>query len=506
MNTLDYWTRRAIEREQRWQSIATRELNEKVKLYYEQSLEKIQRDIAALYAKYATENGLSMTEARRLIRGDEFRVWRMTLEEYVKASKNDSAILKELNTLAMRSRISRFEALHARTLMEIADLCEKLEKFEDALQYRAYIANYYGNLYDIHKGYGLSTPPVAVDKKKAENVIRTPWNGANYSTRIWNNGSALEKAIEATMLTAIHRGSSIQKLSQDLSKRMNVAYNNAERLVRTELNYVQTKAAADSIQAAEMGYYQFIAVMDNRTTPICQSLDGEIFPIVELSQGENAPPMHVRCRSTICASIDDGKQGRKPTGQRTARDEEGKRIKIPADMRYADWKAVYIDKTKTLEDWRKAKDAEYAAQRKNLVNGQAISRFNLQKFGSQRLPEGNYNLRIRQQVQNRHIEGTKEYRDYVLRRVDTGFKPSKMPPDTDAQALVNEFHGKGIYEPNPQDKSPREIVDTGRMIGQYWNNRKKQFVDTTWLMIVYAKQGTHIYPIRPKEVQNDDID
>ncbi len=30
-------------------------------------------------------------------------------------------------------------------------------------------------------------------------------------------------------------------------------------------------------------------------------------------------------------------------------------------MRYADWKAVYIDKTKTLEDWRKAKDAEYKA-------------------------------------------------------------------------------------------------------------------------------------------------
>ena len=34
-------------------------------------------------------------------------------------------------------------------------------------------------------------------------------------------------------------------------------------------------------------------------------------------------------------------------------------------MRCADWKAVYIDKTKTLEDWRKAKDAEYAAQRKS---------------------------------------------------------------------------------------------------------------------------------------------
>ena len=61
------------------------------------------------------------------------------------------------------------------------------------------------------------------------------------------------------------------------------------------------------------------------------------------------------CRSTICASEDDGRQGRKVTGQRAARDEEGKRIKIPADMKYPEWKAVYIDKTKTLEQWREAK-------------------------------------------------------------------------------------------------------------------------------------------------------
>lgn len=366
MNSGRYWRERALEREQHWNDVATKKLEREIKFYYQQSLEKIRRDIESLYARYANQNGLSMAEARRLIRGDEFTVWRMTLEEYVKAAKNDSDILKELNTLAMRSRISRFEALHARTMIEIAELCERLEKFEDALQYRAYVQNYYGNLYDIHKEYGLSTPPVAVDKNQAEKVLRTAWSGANYSQRIWKNGRKLERAIKSTMLEAIHRGTSIQKLSKDLSQRMEVSYNNAERLIRTELNYIQTKAAADSIGAAEMLFYQFIAVMDNRTTPMCQSLDGEIFPLAELNQGENAPPMHVRCRSTICASIDDGKQGRRPTGQRAARDEEGKRIKVPADMKYPDWKAIYIDKTKTLEEWRAAKDAEYAAQSKNI--------------------------------------------------------------------------------------------------------------------------------------------
>ena len=119
--------------------------------------------------------------------------------------------------------------------------------------------------------------------------------------------------------------------------------------------------------------------------------------------------------------------------------------------------------------------------------------------GRERLPEGNYNLTIRRQVQNRHIEGTKEYQDYTERKSNTTFKPSKMLPDVDCQKLVNEFHGKGIYTPHRRDKHAQEMVDTGRIIGQYWNNRTGEFVYTTWLMIVYSGKGTHVYPIRPPE-------
>ena len=68
--------------------------------------------------------------------------------------------------------------------------------------------------------------------------------------------------------------------------------------------------------------------------------------------------MHVRCRSIVIGSLDDGKSGKSSKGSRVAKDEDGKRIKIPADMNYSDWKKVYIDKTQTLADWRKAKDAE----------------------------------------------------------------------------------------------------------------------------------------------------
>ena len=344
MENKRYWHDRAIEREQHWYDLTTQALNEEVKLYYKKSLEKIQRDIAALYARFGIENKLTPAEARRLIRGEEFKVWRMTLQEYIQAAKNDSAILKELNTLAMRSRISRFEALHARTLMEIADLCEKLNQFEDSFQYRAYLANLYGNLYDIHRTVGLTTPPVAVDKNQAEKVIRTAWSGANYSSRIWKNGEKLGREIKQVMLTAVHRGTSIQKLSKNLSRRMEVGYNNAERLVRTELNYVQNRAALDSIASSGLEYYQFNAALDHRTCPRCGSLDGQIFSLEEAMQGENYPPLHPRCRCTVTAAL-----GEDLPIKRKSRIAE-RREKVPAEMTYADWKSVYVDKTQTLED------------------------------------------------------------------------------------------------------------------------------------------------------------
>ena len=145
-----------------------------------------------------------------------------------------------------------------------------------------------------------------------------------------------------------------------------------------------------------------------------------------------------------------------------------KRERVPADVTYNEWRAVCV-------------------------------KFDAQRFGGQRIPEGDYNWAVRRQVQNRHIEGTREYQEYASRLSEKNIMPSKMPQGTDCQALVKEFHGKGIYAPNLKDNSPRERVDTGRIVGQYWDTDKNQFVDTTQIKIVYSKKGTHIYPIRPEE-------
>jgi len=348
----EYWRDRALELEEKWHTKSQETIERELAAYYRQSLQHIQRDIEALYGTFAKDNQLSMTDAKKLLQGDEFRVWRMDIKEYLAQIDvtGDPALLKELNTLAMRSRITRLDKLYSETLMELSKLAKKTGQSMDKFLTEAYKDGYYRNLFEIGKKAGLVSTPVKVDNKQTENVLRTPWSGKNYSERIWRNDARLAETIKETVTQGIHRGSSLQKLSKQVADKMNVGINDAKRLVQTELNYVQNKSALDSIKEAGMGFYRVISTHDARTCQRCGDKDGEEISVGDASPGDTLPPFHARCRCTIAASFGDGKAQK---GRRIARDKDGNNTHIPAAMNYKDWKAVCIDKTKTWTEWKK---------------------------------------------------------------------------------------------------------------------------------------------------------
>ena len=300
-----------------------------------------------LYARFANDNGLDMVEAQRLLMGQEYRTWRMDIEDYIKEiqTTGDNELLHELNTLAMRSRITRLDKLYADTLVEIGKLSKDVRAAMDKFLPSAYKDFYYHDLYDIGQKRGLIHPVSRVDAETLENVIRTPWSGKNYSARIWKNGEKLAETIQRTVTAGMHRGCSADELARYVEQRMNVGYSQAVRLVRTELNYVENRAILDGIKESGMKYYRFVATLDRRTSAACRDHDGHIYPVDDYSPGTNAPPLHPHCRSTIVGSI---KGDGKPKGTRAARDESGKYIRVPADMSYEEWKKVYVDKKITV--------------------------------------------------------------------------------------------------------------------------------------------------------------
>ena len=274
----------------------------------------------------------------------------MSMEAYLAEIKDEKdPLLTELNTLAMRKRISRLDKLRAETLKELRKLAGRADLGVEKFLGDAYRDNYYKSLYDIGQKASILSSVAEVDSEKLKEVLSAPWSGKNYSQRLWKNTDKLSQLIKQEITDGIHRGTSLQKLASLIRRRMDVGQYEAMRLVRTEMNYAQNHAALDSVKDSGMKYYTFIATLDKRTSAICRAHDRKTYPASEAQPGKNMPPLHPHCRSTISGSL---KSTGRTKGTRTGKDAEGNRITVPANMVYEDFYKVYIEKSITLKDWQ----------------------------------------------------------------------------------------------------------------------------------------------------------
>ena len=263
-----YWAARATAYEEAWHNRCQTTVERDLAAYYEQALADIQRDIAALYGRFAKDNKLSMAEAHRLLTGDEYRVWRMSMEEYLQGIENGSVLSEELDTLAMRSRISRLDKLYAETLKALDRLGRKTEDRMTDFLMDAYKDRFYHGIYDVAERTGIMKANVAIDDDTAQKIAAAPWSGKSYSQRIWKNDQQLGAVLRTVVSNGLHRGLSVPQMAKMVEDKMHAGLSNARRLVRTEMNYVQNRAAADSIKESGMKYYRFIATLD-RLVRIC---------------------------------------------------------------------------------------------------------------------------------------------------------------------------------------------------------------------------------------------
>ena len=93
--------------------------------------------------------------------------------------------------------------------------------------------------------------------------------------------------------------------------------NAAAAITRTMINAMSNQARREFYRA-NPGVFRrelYVATLDARTTPVCRSLDGELFP---LGRGP-IPPLHFNCRSLRVAVISDEFVGSRPARAFTQR-------------------------------------------------------------------------------------------------------------------------------------------------------------------------------------------
>ena len=135
----------------------------------------------------------------------------------------------------------------------------------------------------------------------AEEVVlnRPLYNDATLSAG-WSSVSMAEKKrLEAVIRKGIADGRSINEIALEVRKGNlhNITRTQAKGLVVTAVTSVSSQADHAVYKANEKAIrgYQYVAVLDSRTTWICAARDGKIFP---MSDTVHLPPAHYYCRST----------------------------------------------------------------------------------------------------------------------------------------------------------------------------------------------------------------
>ena len=298
----EYWEKRQLAREELSFNKGTEAYKEYVKILSE-SKKGIENKIAQLYAKYqqeVTKLGIDKIQANKLLRGTEYKEWRYDIGKYVaeieKLKKSNPVEFRkmsvELETLAYRSRISRLDSLKAGVDYELIQAGEKIKgKVTDTLA-DVYEDTYTSFVEDLNFKKGV------ISSSTIKMALEQEWSGDNYSSRIWSNIDNLAKAIKNEVIVGLNRGINYRTMSQNIAKKFDTSYKNAERLVRTETAHIQNQATLMGYKDSGVVKYEFLAVLDSRTSHTCASLNGEVFKTENAMEGENYPPMHPNCRST----------------------------------------------------------------------------------------------------------------------------------------------------------------------------------------------------------------
>lgn len=138
-----------------------------------------------------------------------------------------------------------------------------------------------------------------------DSVINAYWvnDGMNWSGRIWRDKKALAQKLQQGMVDTLATGRTPDELVKTLMKDFGVTYNNAKRIVETELCHIQTESTLQKYKDAGLTQYRFLTARDERVCEECGPLDNQVFDLASIQYGVNAPPIHPRCRCCVLGVV-----------------------------------------------------------------------------------------------------------------------------------------------------------------------------------------------------------
>ena len=301
LSNKSYWLKRSEELDK----VATKvekEVMKELSALYRDAFRSIEKEVNDFMMQYAKDHKLDYATVTQTLTPIDLVEYNQKIEElYAMYRDTGSEYIKiEIDRLNARAKITRLQALQDAINVELTKVTHEYQMtLEDTL-----IGLFTEQYKEVSELLGIMAP--VINREAIKTIIEYPYAGKMFSDRIWDNKDALVKHIKQNLTAGIIRGDSIQKMSRQLKKDLNVLYYQAERLVRTETNYAMNqghlKGYADS---GVVEKYEFLAAIDSRTSKLCKNQNGKVYKLSDAVVGVNFPPLHPHCRSTVIPVLED---------------------------------------------------------------------------------------------------------------------------------------------------------------------------------------------------------
>ena len=399
---------------------------------YQEAKTYLDKEINKIFDKFQRDYGLSQVDARQVLKNMKDKKDLNELRKVLEARPNDPNIqrlLADLDSPAYSFRMKRLERL-SDDLDRMRESIYHSEKTgSDAFYSDLMKDSYYKATFDLQQQTGLAYGFSGLPESEIKHLQSFSWvgDGNTYSTDIWKNTGKLTSSIKDELLISLMTGRDTRETAQAIAERFNVGQNDARRLVRTESAFFHNQMELLSYEEADIEKYIFVAVLDKRTSRICQEHDNQVYDRDKAVPGVNCPPMHPWCRSTTVGYDEDADYSK--LKRRARNPETGKVEYVPADMTYKEWYSKYVDGEDVVKESKpEVDDKVFVADKPSEIDDFFKKQKSYQKWYNE-LDEKqkdaifNYTMSPHEQINSVMRQGYEEYRKNGLMEIEASEIP-----------------------------------------------------------------------------------
>ena len=178
-----------------------------------------------------------------------------------------------------------------------------------------------------------------------ETVRNTLINGSTIQETVTRFVEDFDGRVVSELRIGINNGETITQLTSRVKGVINSKANSAKTIARTVQTAVSAEIRETTFEENDdvVKGYEWVSVLDTRTSAICKALDGTIYELDDPKRRK--PPAHPNCRSTITPVLKSWKElglDIDELDDETRRDMNGKAVS--SELNYGEWLKTQLDK------------------------------------------------------------------------------------------------------------------------------------------------------------------